>query len=344
MTSLDFVIIGENIHTTRVLMREGRRIGQNKSGEEIVIYRGPKGENKSMEIPEIYRETQSFKDGRVKHFMVAISNGMSSDSRLKEEGEDYIEAEIFRQENNGADFLDLNVDEFSHRINIQKGAMEWLVDLFCAKAHHPPSIDSSSTDILKTGLNRYLANGSPQGKPMVNSASLERLEVLDLVSEYESYVIVTSAGSEGMPENEHERLDNAQLMMEECDKRDISDHQIHIDPLLFPIAVDQNYGNHFLDTVGLMRSKFGGDVRISGGLSNVSFGLPARKLINDTFIRLAIEAGVNSGIVNPVETNIERIMSMDMESEKCKAAKDMLTGKDEYCMTFISKYREGALS
>ena len=85
-------------------------------------------------------------------------------------------------------------------------------------------------------------------------------------------------------------------------------------------------------------------MRISGGQSNVSFGLPARKLINDTFIRLAIEAGVNSGIVNPVETNIERIMSMDMESEKCKAAKDMLTGQDEYCMTFISKYREGALS
>ena len=45
-----------------------------------------------------------------------------------------------------------------------------------------------------------------------------------------------------------------------------------------------------------------------------------------------------------METNIERIMSMDMESEKCKAAKDMLTGKDEYCMNFISKYREGALS
>ena len=60
MTSLDFIIIGENIHTTRVLMREGRRIGQNKSGEEIVIYRGLTGENKSMKIPEIYRETQSF--------------------------------------------------------------------------------------------------------------------------------------------------------------------------------------------------------------------------------------------------------------------------------------------
>ena len=344
MTSLDFIMIGENIHTTRVLMRDGRRIGQNENGEDVVVYRSLTGENKFMEIPEIYRETQSFKDGRVKHFMVAISNGMSSNSRLTKEGEDYIAAEIFRQENNRADFLDLNVDELSYRINVQKEAMEWLVDLFCSKAHLPPSIDSSSMDILRAGLNRYIANGSPQGKPMVNSASLERLEVLDLVSEYDSYVIVTSAGSEGMPENEHERLDNAQSMMEECGNRDISDHQIHIDPLLFPIAVDQSYGNHFLETVALMKSEFGSDVRISGGLSNVSFGLPARKLINDTFIRLAIEAGVNSGIVNPIETNIDRIMSMDMESEKCKAAKDMLTGQDEYCMNFISKYREGVLS
>lgn len=344
MTSLDFTVIGENIHTTRVLMREGRRIGQNENGDEVVIYKGLTGENKFMGIPEIHRETQSFKDGRVKHFMVAISNGMSSDSTLNREGEDYIAAEIFRQENNGADFLDLNIDELSYRIDVQKEAMEWLVDLYCAKAHLPPSIDSSSTDILTTGLNRYVANGCPQGKAMVNSASLERLEVLDLVSEHDSYVIVTSAGSEGMPDNEHERLDNARLMMQECGRREISDHQVHIDPLLFPIAVDQSYGNHFLETVGLMRSEFGDDVRISGGLSNVSFGLPARKLINDTFIRLAIDAGVNSGIVNPLETNIDRIMSMDMESEKCKLAKDMLTGQDEYCMNFISKYREGVLS
>ena len=344
MTSLDFTVIGENIHTTRVLMRDGRRIGQNENGEEVVIYKGLTGENKFMGIPEIHRETQSFKDGRVKHFMVAISNGMSSDSTLNREGEDYIASEIFRQENNGADFLDLNIDELSYRIDVQKEAMEWLVDLYCAKAHLPPSIDSSSTDILTTGLNRYVANGCPQGKAMVNSASLERLEVLDLVSEHDSYVIVTSAGSEGMPDNEHERLDNARLMMQECGRREISDHQVHIDPLLFPIAVDQSYGNHFLETVGLMRSEFGDDVRISGGLSNVSFGLPARKLINDTFIRLAIDVGVNSGIVNPLETNIDRIMSMDMESEKCKLAKDMLTGQDEYCMNFISKYREGVLS
>ena len=344
MTSLDFTVIGENIHTTRVLMRDGRRIGQNENGEEVVIYKGLTGENKFMGIPEIHRETQSFKDGRVKHFMVAISNGMSSDSTLNREGEDYIASEIFRQENNGADFLDLNIDELSYRIDVQKEAMEWLVDLYCAKAHLPPSIDSSSTDILTTGLNRYVANGCPQGKAMVNSASLERLEVLDLVSEHDSYVIVTSAGSEGMPDNEHERLDNARLMMQECGRREISDHQVHIDPLLFPIAVDQSYGNHFLETVGLMRSEFGDDVRISGGLSNVSFGLPARKLINDTFIRLAIDVGVNSGIVNPLETSIERIMSMDMESEKCKLAKDMLTGQDEYCMNFISKYREGVLS
>ena len=344
MTSLDFTVIGENIHTTRVLMRDGRRIGQNENGEEVVIYKGLTGENKFMGIPEIHRETQSFKDGRVKHFMVAISNGMSSDSTLIREGEDYIASEIFRQENNGADFLDLNIDELSYRIDVQKEAMEWLVDLYCAKAHLPPSIDSSSTDILTTGLDRYVANGCPQGKAMVNSASLERLEVLDLVSEHDSYVIVTSAGSEGMPDNEHERLDNARLMMQECGRREISDHQVHIDPLLFPIAVDQSYGNHFLETVGLMRSEFGDDVRISGGLSNVSFGLPARKLINDTFIRLAIDAGVNSGIVNPLETNIDRIMSMDMESEKCKLAKDMLTGQDEYCMNFISKYREGVLS
>ena len=344
MSTSDFTIIGENIHTTRVLMRNGRRIVKNKDGSEAILYRGFSGDESFMTIPDHFKETQVYQEGRVKHFMVAVRKGMSEIVDDQREGEDYILAEIKRQESCGSDFLDLNIDELSYELEVQKQAMTWLVGFYSAVASVPPSIDSSSSDILKAGLEEYSARGQPQGPPLVNSASFERVEVLDLVAEHETHVIVTAAGSSNMPSDEFERVHNAQLMLNHCESIKIAKKRIHVDPLLFPIAVDQTFGNHYLTSVQLMRKEFGNEVRISGGLSNVSFGLPARRLINDTFIRLAMEAGTNSGIVNPVESRIERVMSLDMNSERVKIAKNMLLGEDEFCMNFIKSFREGKLT
>ena len=325
-------------------MRNGRRIAQNKEGAEAISYRNFAGDESFMTIPDYFKNTQVYQEGRVKHFMVAIRKGMSENVGDQREGQDYILAEIKRQEACSSDFLDLNIDELSHEIEVQKEAMTWLVGFYCAVADVPPSIDSSSPDILKAGLEEYSARGPPQGPPLVNSASLERLEVLDLVAEHQTNVIVTAAGSSNMPSDEFERVDNAELMLRHCEKRKIAKVRIHIDPLLFPIAVEQTFGNHYLKAVQLMRKEFGNEVRISGGLSNVSFGLPARRLINDTFIRLAMDAGTNSGIVNPVESRMERVMSLDMNSERVNIAKDMLLGDDEFCMNFIKSFREGRLT
>ena len=157
-------------------------------------------------------------------------------------------------------------------------------------------------------------------------------------------MIVTAAAIDGMPSNAQQRIDNASEMIEHCLDKDIALGRIHADLLLFPISVDQEFGNHYLDAVRGMRDRFGKEIRITGGLSNVSFGLPMRRLINETFISLAMEAGIDSGIINPVENRIDRVRSLDMTSQRVKIAKDMLLGKDEFCMQFISSYREGILA
>ena len=72
MSSDDFIIIGENIHTTRVLMRNGRRIAQNKDGIEAISYQGFSGGESFMTIPDYFKGTQVYQEGRVKHFMVAV--------------------------------------------------------------------------------------------------------------------------------------------------------------------------------------------------------------------------------------------------------------------------------
>ena len=108
--------------------------------------------------------------------------------------------------------------------------------------------------------------------------------------------------------------------------------------------MDQSFGLHYLEAVSAMRSEFGAGVHITGGLSNVSFGLPARRLINDTFIRLCMSSGVDSGILNPIESRIDRIEALDMETDRVMLAADMLLVKDPFCMNFIQAFRDGRLS
>ena len=325
-------------------MRKGKRVGLDPNGRESVIYRGTDGVKQFMTIPDEFKKTQVYEEGRVKHFMIAVSKGMSEVPYEQKEGESYIAAEIERQERFGSNFLDLNIDEISYKIENQKKAIKWLVGFYGSISNLPPSIDSSSLEIINVGLEEYERIGRPQGDPMINSASLERVGVLDLVSGHKGHVIVTAAGLDGMPSDEEGRLENAAKMVDQCRDRNISFDRIHIDPLLFPISVDQTFGNHYLEAVRLMRMEFGGDIRITGGLSNVSFGLPSRRLINDTFIRLAIDAGVDSGILNPIESNWNRVMGLNMESDRVKIAMDMLLGRDEFCMNFIGSFREGRLS
>ena len=325
-------------------MRKGKRVTLDPNGRECVTYRGVDGVQQFMTIPDEFKRTKVYEEGRVKHFIIAVSKGMSEDPCEQKQGEAYIAVEIERQERFGSTFLDLNIDEISHRIEIQKKAIKWLVGFFGSISNLPPSIDSSSPEIINAGLEEYERIGRPQGDPMINSASLERVGVLDLVSAHKGHVIVTAAGFDSMPSDEQGRLENAVKIVDQCRDRNISFDRIHIDPLLFPISVDQTFGNHYLEAVRLMRMEFGEEVRITGGLSNVSFGLPARRLINDTFIRLAIDAGVDSGILNPIESNWSRVMGLDLESDRVKVAMDMLLGRDEFCMNFIASFREGRLA
>ena len=344
MSNSRFTIIGENIHTTRVLRRDGSRVEQRENGEECVVYKTPDGITSFMPIPDSFKETQVYIQGRVKHFMVAVTLGMSDSIEDRRQGESYILAEIKRQESNGSDFLDLNIDEISYKLDVQKKAIEWLVEFYSSVANTPPSIDSSSFEIIQHGIKTYQNAGLPQGAPMINSASLERVSVLDLVVENDSCVIVTAAGSESMPNGIEDRISNVSKIVDQCIERRIPLSKIYVDPLVFPISVDQNFGNHFLKAVSKIREEYGEEINITGGLSNISFGLPARRLINDTFISLSMGSGVDSAILNPVESKLERILDLDMESEPVQAATDMLLGKDEYCMKFLSEFREGKLS
>ncbi len=339
MTKPDFTIIGENIHCTRAVKRGGVRGHVFDDGSEAVKYR-VNGELKFVRVPEHFLNTQPYQQGNLKHFMIAVWKGVNCNGEEAAEGEAYIKYEIDRQTKAGSAFLDLNVDELSHRLGEQIDAMRWLVQYVQSAAEIPPSIDSSNSDIIQAGLEEY--DGSA-GRPMVNSVALERLETLDLIVEHEAKCIISAASESGMPEDADERLDNATRVIDAATDRGIALDDMYIDPLFFPVSVDKTYGPHALDAIRKLRERFGDDIHITGGMSNVSFGLPKRALVNESFVRLAVEAGADSGIIDPIQVKIERAMNLDLEDPKVRYAIDLLEGRDDFAMNYITAYRSGEL-
>lgn len=335
----DFIVIGENIHTTRVLSRKGRRVGE-RQGREVVLYPGPEGEERGLPLSDAVKRGQDYGQGRVKHVKLALEAAMSEDAELAARGREYLAYLVTEQERGGAAYLDLNVDEISLKPAEQCAAMAWLVRTVAELSGLPASVDSSNVEVIEAGLAAW---DQARGRPLLNSASLERLDALDLALRHEARVIVTAAGAKGMPAGPEERVENASRMVEAALGKGLALADIFIDPLYFPISVDQSYGEHAFEAIRKLRADWGPEVHITGGMSNVSFGLPGRRLVNDVFLILAIEAGVDSGIVDPVLNPPARLAGLDRESESYRLAEDLLLGRDEYCANYIGAWRQGRL-
>ena len=335
-----FYVIGENIHTTRLVLREGKLVVTSPSGQEAVRYTTTAGETRYLPIPEEFKSRQDYQEGKVKHVMVAVRAAMSGVEPAAGEAMTYLRTLVEKQVRAGADFLDLNVDELSWNLDEQKAAMHWLVRAVEPLSIVPLSIDSSSQEILLTGIQACQGRA---GKPLLNSASLERMEALDMACRYGLPVVVTAAGGSGMPRNAEERVDHASRMIEAALAKGIALERIYADALVFPISVDHQFVIQCLDAFGRLRGKYGERIHLTGGLSNVSFGMPCRKLINEVFINLAVEAGADSGIVDPVASNLNRIFLADKQCRPYQLALAMLLGRDPGCVHYLEAYREGEL-
>ena len=235
------------------------------------------------------------------------------------------------------------LNEISLHLEQQQAAMRWLVSTMKRASRLPPSIDSSNVDIIRAGLEAWGDGAAPGGRGLLNSTSLERLDALDLAREHDVQVIVTAAGESGMPSDTEERLANASRVVDAALARGIPARDIYVDPLVFPIAVDQDFGNHCLEAIRGLRERYGAEIHVTGGFSNVSFGMPARRLINDVFLRLAIDAGADSGILDPVTSHVDRVLGLDRMARPYRLAEDLLLGHDQYCATFIRAHRKGEL-
>jgi cobalamin-dependent methionine synthase I len=333
---VSFIVVGENIHTTRVIRQASPRFVAGP--EPSIAFSTEEGEQLLLPVPELEQRGQDYAEGRVKHVRSAVRIALEGN----EIGAKYLRKLAAEQIHAGAAFLDVNVDEYSYKLAEQIEAMEFLVGLLADASSVPLSIDSSNQEILEAGVARAVGCGA--GAPMLNSASLERLEALDVAKEAGGPVVVTAAGSSGMPSDAPERVENASRMIDAARERGIALDLVYVDPLMFPISVDGDFGHHVLDAIRMLRERYGPEIHITGGMSNVSFGLPNRRLINDAFLVLAIEAGADSGILDPTQSDIARLAQIDRAATPYRLAFDVLSGADRHCRAYIRASRAGELT
>ena len=334
-----FIAVGENIHCTRVLKVGGKSVEDLGNGQHAIVYKAGSA-TKHLPIPPVFTTTADWQNGKIKHCAVAIWQGTRGDANGKAAGIDYIQNMAKQQEATGATYLDINVDEFSTDVAERVQLMKWTVEVAQKAVKIPVSVDSSNQEILQSGLK---AADKSRGKPMVNSVSLERVAAIDVAAEFKAAVIASAAGERDLPCTTEGRMANIGRLMQKLRAAGFADGQIHIDPLVFPISTDGNNGKLFLEAVSAVRNTYGKDIHMCAGLSNISFGMPARKLINQVFTWLVVEAGGDGGIVDTLQINKNILESLDTESEGFKLAKALLLGEDEYGMNFITASREGQI-
>jgi len=229
-----------------------------------------------------------------------------------------------------ADFIDVNAGTGHGSQQDEAAAMEWLVEVVQAATDKPLAIDSDSRDVIEAALRKYKGE-----RLIINSvtAEPERLEsVGSLAAEHRAWVVALTMGAEGVPNNVEQRLAACELIMTHLTRLGMEAEQIFFDPLVLPISVDPGQGLVTLQTIEQIKSSYP-DARTVMGLSNISYGLPERKLINRAFLLMAAYAGLDAAILDPLDAKIMSFVKVG----------DMLTGKDPSCRRYLRAHRKGTI-
>jgi len=233
-----------------------------------------------------------------------------------------------RQDAAGAAFIDCNAGTPGDR---ELDDMVWLVRVVQEATTLPLAIDSPNPKVVKAGLDAYTGSATP----MVNSVSLERSRVEDmlpLAAERRTNVVALAMDDSGVPSKPGQREDVAKRLIDTCVNAGLPPQNLYVDPVVTTQSSDQCTGPLILQAIAAIKH-FAPEVHVTGGLSNISFGLPNRKLLNRVFAALCMGHGLDSGILDPTDEHLMATIT----------AAEALLGRDEWCMNYITAGRAGEL-
>ena len=227
----------------------------------------------------------------------------------------------------GADYIDVNAGTF---LDEETDCLCWLVETVQSSIELPLCLDSPNPRALSEAMKRH------KGVPMINSISLEseRFEaLLPVITGQPCNVVALCMAQASMPTTVDERVQVSSELIGRLTNAGVPLENIYVDPLVQPVSVDTRMGLATLGAISRIMQDFPG-VNTICGLSNISFGLPERRLINRNFLALCIAYGLSAAILDPTDKQLVSTL----------LAVEMILGRDEYCQEFIEAYQSGRIS
>jgi len=241
--------------------------------------------------------------------------------------ENYIRDLAKKQTEAGAHFLDVCASVPEEQ---ELEVLKWLIDLVQDVTETPICVDSPSAKTCVEAMNYCKKPG------IINSVSGEsdKIElVFPAISGTKWECIALLSDDKGIPQTSERRIEIFQTIMEKAGEYNIKPEKLHIDPLIEMLCTSDDGIIRVTNTIKKVKELYP-QIHVTGGASNISFNLPARKFINRAFIILAMNAGMDSAIIDPLNGEMMGLIF----------AAEALLGNDDYCIDYIDAFRKGLFS
>lgn len=262
--------------------------------------------------------------------MIIIGERLNSSRRVIHEALQNRDAEFLcgqavAQEKANATYIDLNAAAMMDK---EIDTLCWAIPLLQRAVKVPLALDTPNPAAMEAALKTH------QGRALLNSLSGDDAALgafLPLIRQYRPRVIALCLDKEGPPENADIAVSRARKMVDILQSAGLQLEDIFVDPLVRPIGVDDTSGTVFLESVARIKSALPG-IKTIAGVSNVSFGLPQRRLINRTLLVMAMAKGLDAAICDPLDGDVQASL----------AASEALLGQDPSLKKYLSYIREQA--
>jgi cobalamin-dependent methionine synthase I len=239
----------------------------------------------------------------------------------------FILKEAKRQLESGANFIDINC---AMSLGDEVQDIDWIISVIQSQIPDVSiCLDSPNYLAIKKGLEVYKA----RGEIFINSITGEQSRIdhiVPLAVKYNTKLIALTMGAGGMPNTAEDRFGIAKDIITKVSVKGFKAENLYFDPLIRPISTEPEQAKEFLRAIPMIKSL---GAKTVCGLSNISYGLPDRKVINSTFLAMTIQSGLDAVILDPTE---KQVMS------SVTAARALMCD-DEYCGEYIKAFREGRL-
>ena len=258
---------------------------------------------------------------RINSSRASIAEAMLASDRA------FIQQEAMAQVAAGAHYVDVNAGALEGR---ETDRLKWAVDAVQEVIDAPLCIDSPDPQVIRDILPMVRVR-----PVMINSITLEpaRLErILPLVAEYGAKVVGLCQSEDAMADTADARVELAGRLVEKVAAAGIPIESLYIDPLVYPLGTGTASTLATLDAIERIMREYPG-VHTTCGLTNVSYGLPNRRLINRTFLVSCVMRGLDSAIIDPTDKQLYGALKASL----------MIAGRDEFCVGYIRAFRTGRL-